>query len=144
MIETLPVCETNLATGNLERGDVSFALLDVLDPGANLVNDTTELVAQDVVDLHLHNGAVVEVKVAAADGATGDLEDHVARLQDLGTRHVEHLHLVLALPCQGLHGVLWATGLLVTADVLLSHGAVIVADDLLNSIRQSRSSHFDV
>jgi hypothetical protein len=34
--------------------------------------------------LELDDGAMVQVQVAAADGAAGDLEDHVAVFEDLG------------------------------------------------------------
>ena len=73
-----------LAASDLETGDDAVALLQVLDTGAHLVYDTAELVAQDVALLQLDDGAMVEVQVAAADGAAGDLEDHVAVFEDLG------------------------------------------------------------
>lgn len=79
-----------LAASDLETSDDAVALLQVLDAGAHLVDDTAELVAQDVALLQLDDGAMVKVQVAAADGAAGDLEDHVAVLEDLGFGAVDY------------------------------------------------------
>jgi hypothetical protein len=40
--------------------------------------------------LQLDDSAMVEVQVAAADGAAGDLQDHVAVLEDLGFGAVDY------------------------------------------------------
>jgi hypothetical protein len=73
-----------LATRNLETRYHPVALLQVLDARAHLVDNSAELVSEDVALLELDDGAMVQVQVAAADGAAGDLEDHVAVFEDLG------------------------------------------------------------
>ena len=80
-----------LAASDLEAGDDAVALLQVLDARTHLIDDTAELVAQDVALLQLDDGAMVQVQVAAADGAAGDLEDHVAVLEDLGFGAVDYI-----------------------------------------------------
>lgn len=49
---------TYVSASNLERSNDTFADLVVRDCRADLVNDTTELVAEDVALLHLDNRAV--------------------------------------------------------------------------------------
>jgi len=73
-----------LAASDLETCDHTVAFLQVLDTRAHLVHDAAELVAQDVALLQLNNSAMVKVQVATTDGASSDLEDHVAVLEDLG------------------------------------------------------------
>jgi len=41
-------------------------------------------VSENVTLLELNDGAMVQVQVAAADGAAGDLEDDIAVFEDLG------------------------------------------------------------
>lgn len=86
-----------LAAGNLETGDDAVTLFQVLDAGSHLVYDTAELVAQDVALLELDDSAMVEVQVAAADGAASDLEDDIAVFENLGFRAVDWWKLWLAL-----------------------------------------------
>jgi hypothetical protein len=73
-----------LSARNLETGHHSVALLEVLDARSHLVYDSAELVSEDVALLELDDGAMVQVQVAAADGAAGDLEDDIAVFEDLG------------------------------------------------------------
>jgi len=47
--------QTYIAAGNLERGDVSAADLDALDPRADRLDDAAEFMAKDVAFAHLHN-----------------------------------------------------------------------------------------
>jgi hypothetical protein len=78
-----------LATRNLETRHHSVAFLKVLDARAHLVYNSAEFVSEDVALLELDDGAMVQVQVAAADGAAGDLEDHIAVLEELGFRAVD-------------------------------------------------------
>lgn len=79
-----------VATGNLEASDYSVALLEILDASAHLINDTTKLVAKDVALLQLDDGAMVQVKVTAADGAASDLEDYIAVFKKLWLRAFDY------------------------------------------------------
>jgi hypothetical protein len=73
-----------LATRNLETGHHPVAFFQVLDARSHLVYDSAELVSENVALLELNDGAMVQVQVAAADGAAGDLEDDIAVFEDLG------------------------------------------------------------
>lgn len=69
---------------DLERRDDALAFRQSSNLGADLVDDSAELVSENVASLHLNDGAVEEMEVRAADGAPGDLENNVARLYDFG------------------------------------------------------------
>ena len=86
-----------ISTRNLETRHHSVALLQVLDARSHLVYDSAELVSENVTLLELNDGAMVQVQVAAADGAAGDLEDDIAVLEDLGFGAVDYWKLWLAL-----------------------------------------------
>jgi len=73
-----------LSARNLETRHHSVALLQVLDARPHLVYDSAELVAKDVALLELDDRAMVQMQVATADSAAGDLEDHIAVFEDLG------------------------------------------------------------
>jgi hypothetical protein len=45
-----------LSAGNLERGNISLADFDALHPWPDLLDDTAELVTEDVALVHLHDG----------------------------------------------------------------------------------------
>lgn len=113
-----------LATGDLETCYHSVSLLDIVDSGADIINDTTELVAEDISLFHFHHGAMKKMKVATTDCASGDLENDVAVLDKYGFRYIDcgqlisevsmwsgqdellqltDFDIVLALPDQSLH-----------------------------------------
>lgn len=71
--------ETHVTTSNLERGNHPLALGQSLDIGTHLVDDTAELVTQDITLFELDNSAMEKMQVATADCAAGNLEDDVAR-----------------------------------------------------------------
>lgn len=80
-----------LSAGDLETRHDPVAFAQVLDARAHLVDDAAELVAEDVALLQLDDGAVVQVQVAATDGAAGDFEDHIPVFEDLGFGAVDCL-----------------------------------------------------
>lgn len=86
----LPLAVVAVATGNLEASDYSVALLEILDASAHLIHNTTKLVAKDVALLQLDDGAMVQVKVTAADGAASDLEDYIAVFKKLWLRAFDY------------------------------------------------------
>lgn len=82
-----------ISTRNLEACNHSVALLQVLDAWSHFVHNAAELVAEDVALLKLNDRAMVEVKVAAADGAAGDLQNHVAVFEQLGFGSIDYAGL---------------------------------------------------
>jgi hypothetical protein len=80
-----------LSACNLETRHHSVAFLQILDARSHLIYDSAELVPEDVTLLELDDGAMVQVQVAAADGAAGDLENHIAVFEDLGFGAVDCL-----------------------------------------------------
>ena len=131
----LVLAEEAVAAGNLERNDIALADLDLLDAGADLIDNTAELVAEDVALVHLHDGTVVEMEVRAADGGAGDLEDDIVWFDNLGLGDIDDSDLLGALPDEGLHEVGRVAGLgaVVVGDVLLDlFGAI--ADKLLDAV----------
>jgi hypothetical protein len=92
-----------LAASDLERRNDTLTELEVGDIGAKAVDDAHELVAKDVALLEAHDLAMVEVKIGAADGATGDLEDNIVRLGDVRDSSLDHANILVAEPGQSLH-----------------------------------------
>lgn len=74
---------TYVSASNLERGHDSVTLLQVLDARTQLVDNTAELVSKDIPFLKLNDGAVEQVQVTTADGASGNLQDNIAVLEEL-------------------------------------------------------------
>ena len=74
-----------------------------VDFGADLDHLAHELVAEDVARLHRRDVAVVEVQVRAADRGRGDLDDRVARIDDLGIVDRVDADVVLAVPGERAH-----------------------------------------
>ncbi|MNR20584.1 hypothetical protein D3C85_1374340 [compost metagenome] len=64
-----------------------------------------ELMAENVAAVHAGDDAVIEVEVRAADGGGGDLDDGVARIDDLGIGDRVHPNIVFAVPGQCAHGI---------------------------------------
>ena len=73
---------------------------------ADLDDLAHELMAEDVAALHRRDEAVEQVQVGAADGGEGDLDDRVARIQDLRIRNPLDAHVVRAIPAQSFHTAL--------------------------------------
>jgi hypothetical protein len=71
--------------------------------GADLDHFAHELMAEDVAGLHRRNVAVVEVEVRAADRSRGDLDDRIARIEDLGIVDRIDADVVLSVPGQRAH-----------------------------------------
>lgn len=67
------VGETHVTTGNLETSHDSLPLFEVRDTLAKTLHNATELVAEDITLLHLHDAAVQQMQVATAYGAASDL-----------------------------------------------------------------------
>lgn len=80
---------TYVSTSDLETGDDSVTLLDLGNSRSNFVDNTAELVAENVSLLHLYYGTVKQMKIATADSATGNLEDDILVFDDLGLRAVD-------------------------------------------------------
>ncbi len=78
--------------------------------------------------------AMEEMQVTSADCGSGDLEDHVGRLKDLGLRYIQDLHLLFSHPAKSLHHLTPITRILVVRHILLRDGAVIMTNDFLGSI----------
>lgn len=131
----LVLAEEAVAAGNLEGNNVALADLGLLDLWTDLLDNTAELVAEDVALVHLHDGTVEEVKVRAADGGAGDLEDDIGGLDNLGLGNLDNLDLLGALPDEGLHKLGGITGFwgVVVGDVLLDLLGV-VPDNLFDAV----------
>ena len=70
---------------------------------ADLDDLAHELVAEDVAAPHRRDEAVEQVQVGAADRGERDLDDRVARVQDLGIGHLLDAHIVRSVPAQCFH-----------------------------------------
>src|SRR5207248_10839689 len=81
----------------------AVARIQVLHLGAELHNFTHELVAEDVALLHRGNVAVVEMKIRAADGGGGDLNNGVTPVQDLGVRDIFNANVAASPPQKGFN-----------------------------------------
>ena len=100
--ELLALAEEALAARDGEGDDHALALLE-RRLGADLDHLAHEFVADDVARAHGRDIAVVEVEVGAADRGRGDLEDRVARIDDLGIGDGVDADVVAALPGYGAH-----------------------------------------
>ena len=69
-----------LSAGNLERGNISLADFDALHPWADPLDDTAELVTEDVALIHLHDGTWRGISVV--------FEDDVVSITRTRTYHV--------------------------------------------------------
>jgi hypothetical protein len=74
-----------LAAGNVEGHEDVVTCLEVLNLRPNLLDDAAELVAKRLPDAGVWHHSVIEMKVGAADAASGYLYNRVARMFD--TRH---------------------------------------------------------
>jgi hypothetical protein len=54
--------------------------------------------AEDVAALHGRLISIEQMEVGAADGASGDLNDSVARVLDLGIRNCVHPDIAFSVP----------------------------------------------
>jgi hypothetical protein len=81
--------EEAVTASNLERSDVAPSDIDARDASADLVNNTAELVAQDVTLGELNDCSMEEMQVRTADGAACDSEDDIAVFDDLWLRSVD-------------------------------------------------------
>jgi hypothetical protein len=73
-----------VATRNLERRDDAISRLEVVDGRSNGIHLSAEFVAQNVVLLHLENRTVIQVKIATADSGSGDFDDDIMVVDNLG------------------------------------------------------------
>ena len=94
--------EPALAARDEEGADRSLALLELGDPVALGLDRAEVLVAERGALLHLH-AAGVGMQVGAADRRAVDLQQDVARLLDLGLRHLLDAHVMWAVEDHGLH-----------------------------------------
>lgn len=69
---------THLTTSDLEGCNHPIPNLVISDTRSHGLDDTTEFVTQNISLLHLDDGAMEKVKIAAADCATGDLENDIS------------------------------------------------------------------
>jgi hypothetical protein len=67
-----------LAAGDVERHEDVVALFQILDRGADLLDDAAEFVAEGLADARVGDEPVIEMKVRPADARAGDLDDGVA------------------------------------------------------------------
>jgi hypothetical protein len=74
------------AAGDVEGDDHAVARLQLLDAGADLLDDPHRLLAEDVALFDEHAQHLVEVEVRAADRGRGDAHDRVGRLLDRRVR----------------------------------------------------------
>ena len=81
----------------------AVARIQVLHLGAEFDDLAHELVAEDVALLHRGNVAVVEMKIRAADGGGGDLNNGVTRVQDLGVRDIFNANVAASPPAKCFH-----------------------------------------
>ena len=87
-----------------ERNDDALAdLQGVLAVGPHLHDFAHELVAHDVAILHAWHVTVIEVQIGAADRATRDFDDGVARVLDPGIRNLVAPNVLCTVPTQGFH-----------------------------------------
>lgn len=109
-------------------------LLELGDLAANLIYDTAELVTENVTLLELNNSAVKQMQVRTADCGSGNLDNDIAGLHDLGLRALDHLDLVLAHPRQRLHLLARRVGVFSrvarVCDILCRGGFTAMTDGL--------------
>lgn len=78
-----------LAARNAEAVDDSVAGRELRHSGPDGLDDAAELVAENVPLLRLHDHAVLEVHVAAADGGAGYFHDDVVAVDEFGFGDVD-------------------------------------------------------
>lgn len=115
--------------------NLHIPFLELCDGATNVVYHTTELMTEDVALLHFYNRAVEQMQIGAANSGSGNLEDNIAGLDDRRLGRIDYANIVLAEPCQSLHGLGVIRPLFLVAgvcDILRSNVVVIVADGLLD------------
>lgn len=70
-----------------------------------------------------------QMQVTSAESASGDFQNNIPGLNDLGPGSIDDLNLVLRLPHKRLHG-LTPAAFCVVGDILLCDGAAIVTNGL--------------
>jgi hypothetical protein len=95
--------ESTFPASDLEACDDSVADLELLDSRSDLLDDSGELMSEQVSLLQAQDLAVVQVQVGTADGGSGHFENDVGVLSDIGNVGVDDLDAVGSLPSQGLH-----------------------------------------
>ena len=110
---------------------------------ADLDDLAHELVAEDVALLHGRDVAVVDVQIGSADGGRGDLDDGVARIEDLRDRERFRRESSLCLPstrlaCRPPMRVGVARGISPASSSCLK-SAEILADGLRRFLAEERS-----
>ena len=104
LVETeLLLAESTFPTSDLETSDDSIADLELLNGRSDLFDDSSEFMPEQVSLLQAQDLAVVQVQVGSADGGSGDFENDIAVLGDIGNIGVDDLDAVGSLPSQGLH-----------------------------------------
>jgi len=73
-----------LAARDAEAVDDTVAGREPRHGGADRLDDAAELMAENVTLFRLHDNAMQEVHVAAADGGARHLNDHVVVVDDFG------------------------------------------------------------
>ena len=95
--------EEAFAAGNREGNHDAVAYFQRLVFGADLNNFAHIFMAQHVAVFHLRNDAAIDVQVRTADGASGDLDNGVARMLNLGVGNFLAADVTLAVPRQRFH-----------------------------------------
>src|SRR4030095_13007355 len=72
-----------IAAGDRERDDDAIANFQFLVAAAHFHDLAHEFVAEDVALLHGWDVAVVDMQIGPADRGRGDLDDRIARIDDL-------------------------------------------------------------
>jgi len=91
------------AAADVERYRHAIADLDLLDTGADLLDDAHVLVAENLPFLDV-GAALVHVQVGAADVGGGDAHDHVGGCLDGCVGHLLHSHVERSLVDDSLRG----------------------------------------
>ncbi|KAI6749979.1 hypothetical protein HG531_007244 [Fusarium graminearum] len=125
--------EEAVAASNLERSNVASADINACNTSTDLINDTAELVAQDVTLGELDDCAVEEMQVGTADGAACDSEDDIAVFNNLWLGSVNCGEMLVFNSVQSLHGLAMVARLLVRSDILRRNSVIAVADDLFDA-----------
>ena len=87
-----------------ERNDDALAdLQGVLARGPHVYDFAHELVTHHIAVFHAWHVTVVQVHIGAADRATRDFDDGVARVLDPGIRNVVAPNVLWTVPTQGFH-----------------------------------------
>src|SRR3990167_10653793 len=92
-----------IPAGNIERDGHSLADGELFHVLSDFLNDSHELMAEDVPLLHGWHGVVEQMKIRPANGGRCDLQYHIASVSDDRSRCFCVFYFVFSLPHNSVH-----------------------------------------